>query len=76
MSAEEKKQDLIQKFLPLTESQDYCNDIAIPHSEQVREASRMELICVEEILNAYEFGGTSSTRDINFWREVKTILNK
>lgn len=78
MTPKDKAVELVYKF------KDYVHgyvgsSMLINHEypEQISsQVKQCALICVGEILHAYEFGGACSTNDLNYWKQVKLEIEK
>ena len=80
MTAKEKANELVESFLPYSDYNE-C-DVFTQRENQLKNAKRCALICVDEIIGipsiqaAYAQGYSNSKSIESYWQEVKKEINK
>ena len=76
MEAKEKAIELVEKFTPLVEYWDFCNNELRINEDILKDAKQCALIAVDEISKAVESDWSFMERKQNFWQEVKIEIEK
>jgi hypothetical protein len=76
MTPKEKAKELVEKFKKYTDVAGGCAIEAECIKINLKFAKQCALICVDEILHAYEFGGACSSEDLRYWGEVRAEIEK